>query len=125
MKKIILLIGLLALSFSGCKKSEATVKCNLTDTLCICDKTATTTQSCVENDGGTRSSFQSSCTTGTFKTDALCTATGRTGTCKISLLSDTTYYRYYTTDTAIAGAAACASVWLALGGLGSYEWIPN
>jgi hypothetical protein len=114
-------------SSCGKKTSDSTPdpNCDLTSNFCVCDKTQESTKTCIDSEGSKRSSAKSNCTTGIFKTDASCPSTSRAGTCKLNLFNDKTYYRYYSTESGITGAAACATLWLSTGGTGTYEWSDN
>lgn len=122
----LVLVPLLLNSACGKKdedKKASSPTCDMASVLCSCDALETANKSCDDYEGMTVESAQKSCTTaaGTFSSTALCTATGRVGTCKVGTLGSYTYSRYY--SDAVTAKTACTLVSISTVGAG--EWTDN
>lgn len=102
-------------TFWGCAKVVNSTDCNLSSVLCSCDRrTVATNPDCRDYEAMSVTKAQADCSknSGTFSSSASCPTATKVGTCRYSIGSEVSYYRYYqasVTDAA-AGSAACAYI---------------
>jgi len=112
--------GLLIFAAAACGKDP---DCGLTSNLCSCDLRTTSSDSCKDFEGTKRGTARNSCSGGVFSDSTACPTANRVGTCKVTVINDKTYTRYYSNSA--TNQAACTVASLGTGFLGAVEWTSN